>query len=691
MNRRSRSSSLVDRLPPRNQRRALRTAFGTDRRIARLLWLIPFATALAAYGGSSHAAFLFDDVPALGENAALHRGDFLGAAFGRPHSPLSNRPVACLTFAMNLAFGGLTPAGCRAFSLALHLANVVLLAAVLRRTLLAPAIAARFTDRRATIVAVVTASLWGVHPLGSEAVVYLTQRTTLLLTFFFLLMLYGLLRASAVSRPAVWNGLAVAAAWLGMGSKEEFVAAPLLAILFERAFLYPSWSAMRPRVATYAWLASSWLMSAGCVAAGPANSTVGYHTIPQASAWEWLLTEAGVLVHYLRLTVWPFPLRAAYDWPIVRDVSAAVLPGLFIVSLLVVTIGLWFVRPAWGWPGAMFFLLLAPTSSILPIVTELVAERRMYLPMAALLIPAILAVDAGLRRFVSQSIAWRNVLLGLAVATPAGLTAAGIAATRSRAAVYDDEYVFWADVYQKNELTNRSFLSGIILSGFGKVVAERGRPQEANELFRRALECEAPTLDTRVNYAASLVDLGRPAEAEPTYREALQTNPQHVNALGNLAKLLYDIHQSLAQQGLANQADPRLLEAESLIQRAMQIKPGYAGHLNTWGMILYGRGRQAEAEQVFRRSIEVDPTSFHAARNLGVIWIEQGRIAETTALWLPYVERRPTDPIVPASLAAAYRRQADIAAAIRMLHEALRRAPGDADLRAQLAELTGGS
>ena len=685
---RSRSSSLVGRSTSRDRRRA---PLGVDRRLARLLWLIPFATALAAYGGSSRAAFLFDDVPALAENAALHRGDVPGAAFGRPHSPISNRPVACLTFAMNHAFGGLTPAGCRAFSLVLHLANVVLLAAVLRRTLLAPALAARFTDRRATIVAVVSAALWGVHPLGSEAVVYLTQRTTLLLTFFFLLMLYGLLRARSASRPAVWNGLAVAASWLGMGSKEEFAAAPLLAMLFERAFLYPSWPTMRHRVATYAALASSWLMLAGCVAAGPTNSTVGYDTIPQASAWEWLLTEAGVLVHYLRLTAWPSPLRAAYDWAIVREFSAAALPGLLVVSLLVVTVGSWFVRPAWGWLGAMFFLLLAPTSSILPIVTELVAERRMYLPMTALLIPAILAVDAGLRRVVSHNPALRNVLLGLAAATVVGLTGAGIAATRSRAAVYDDEYVFWDDVYRKNELTNRSFLSGIILSGFGKVVAERGRPQEAGELFRRALECEAPTLDTRANYAASLVDLGRPDEAEPIYRDVLTANPHHVNALGNLAKLLYDVHQSLARQGQANQADPRLLEAESLIQLAMRLKPGYAGHLNTWGMILYGSGRQAEAEQVFRRSMEVDPKSFHAARNLGVIWIEQGRIAETTALWLPYVERRPTDPIVPASLAAAYRRQADVASAIRMLHEALRRAPGDAELQAQLAELTSGS
>src|SRR6185369_12028376 len=62
-----------------------------------------------------------------------------------------------------------------------------------------------------------------------------------------------------------------------------------------------------------------------------------------------------------------------------------------IAALLAVTIAAFRIYPAFGFLGAWFFVTLAPTSSIVPIATEVGAERRMYLPLAALVVMAIAA------------------------------------------------------------------------------------------------------------------------------------------------------------------------------------------------------------------------------------------------------------------------------------------------------------
>lgn len=647
---------------------------------------VPIVAAAIAYGDAARGPFLFDDVPTVVDNTAIKKGDFLDAAFGPVHSPISNRPVACLSFVVSHTIGGLNPTGYHVASVLLHLLNVALLAAVIRRTLRAPNLTGIFDEFEAGAIAITAATLWAVHPLASEAVVYITQRTTLLMSTCLLVLLYALLRARQSRKPLVWDVVAVVATVVGMMCKEEFAAAPILAVLFERAFLKDGWLPMLQRVGTYSILATTWLVLTLCVAMGPSNPTVGYSTVPEVTAWQWLMTQAGVLVHYLRLTVWPQPLRAAYDWDVVREFKNAQLPGLMITGLLAGTVWLFLRRPWWGWLGAMFFLLLAPTSSILPIISEIAAERRMYLPMTALLIPAVIACYLLIRRVLKSQPSVAVATLAMSIMIGSGVILAAMAATRARTNVYADDATFWRDAYEKNELTNGSFMSGLILNAYGKVLAERGQPLDAYELFRRARECESPTIDVHANYAASLVDLGRYAEAEPIYRDVLKEKPGHSDALSNLAKLLFDVCQRDPNRRSDGQ-DPRLIEAEELVNRALQLRPDHPGFLNTQGMVLYGRLRFAEAEAAFRKSMRLDPQSFQAANNLGVILLEQGRGLETIQLWQPYLTRLPTDVGVRISLGKAYARLGDRLAAQQMYRAALEINPNHAEARALLMEL----
>jgi hypothetical protein len=227
-------------------------------------------------------------------------------------------------------------------------------------------------------------AVWVVHPVGGDTVAYATQRSTSLISLFLVVALYATLRAFTAAKPWRWRAVALAALACGMASKEDMVTAPVLVLLFERAFLLPSWGAMRTRLSWYGALASTWIVLAVCLWLGPVNATVGYDAIPPVTAWEWLMTQAGVILHYLANIVWPADLRTAYDWGIVRDFGRALWPGLVVVSLLALTVRSWW-RPrstvrrelaandaaqavaagdsmAWGWLGALFFVMLTPTS-----------------------------------------------------------------------------------------------------------------------------------------------------------------------------------------------------------------------------------------------------------------------------------------------------------------------------------------
>ena len=161
-----------------------------------------------------------------------------------------------------------------------------------------------------------------------------------------------------------------------------------------------------------------------------------------------------MIVVYLRLSVWPDPLILDYGLPralAIRDV----LPDALIVVLLLVASGVALARwPRIGFLAAAFFLTLAPTSSVIPIASEVAAERRMYLPFAALATLAAVAgrwlVDRAGERMRRESRTGRGTHAG---AVAAGLTAIVLAALAVRTVYRNAEYAkplsLWTTVVER--------------------------------------------------------------------------------------------------------------------------------------------------------------------------------------------------------------------------------------------------
>ena len=140
-----------------------------------------------------------------------------------------------------------------------------------------------------------------------------------------------------------------------MATKEVMVTAPILVVLWDWVF------APRPLPSARRWLwaglAATWVMLAMLV--------VNEHRAPsvdlgQGMAWRYLVTQAGVIVHYLRLAVFPSPLVFLYTWPVASSITA-LLPQLAVVSCLVaLTVVALARRHPLGFAGAAFLLILAP-------------------------------------------------------------------------------------------------------------------------------------------------------------------------------------------------------------------------------------------------------------------------------------------------------------------------------------------
>ncbi|MEO8362733.1 MAG: hypothetical protein ABI672_22095, partial [Vicinamibacteria bacterium] len=262
-------------------------------------WVL-VAAAAVCYGNALPNPFVFDDIEAIVNNEHIRSLSPLREALtAPPQSAVAGRPVISLTLALNYAWGALSPWGYHLFNLGIHAACGVLLFLLLRRAL-GLTKPSRVSNPSAlsspTTLAFAVALLWVVHPLQTELINYVVQRTESLMAFCYLLAFYASVRVmTGDGSRRFWTGMAVAAACVGMACKEVMVTAPVLIALFDIIFVSGSVSrALRERRSLYAGLAASWILLGLLNATGPRWRSAGFSSGVSPSTY--LLHQAEMLV-----------------------------------------------------------------------------------------------------------------------------------------------------------------------------------------------------------------------------------------------------------------------------------------------------------------------------------------------------------------------------------------------------------
>jgi len=562
------------RPPTRPRGAAAPAAPQPERRSGRplLLALVLAAAAYAAYSTSFAGVFVFDDKYAILDNPHIKSlWPLTEAMSAPPENPVSGRPIASLTLAINYALApdevrdvmlpgaagdtsGRTERflrnvwGYHAVNLLLHVLAGLALLGVTRRTFLGAVLRPRFGEM-ATPLALIVASIWIVHPLTIDAVTYVCQRTEVLMGLFLLTTIYCAIRAGDEQGRArlAWSAGAIAASALGMGSKQTMVVAPLLVWLWDWTFT---------RAATRRWLlaglAATWSVLALLVMHERWPTSVGI-AIQGWTPWTYLLTQTGVVTHYLRLVFLPWPLVLDYDgWPMARRIAdvwphVALLSGLFLITAAGVV-----RRKPWAFAGAAVFLLLGPSSSLLPLPTEIAAERRMYLPLAAVTALAVSSVFAMGQRWVAAR-GGRRVAMAACAVLAAAVCVSLAALTHARNRDFWSDAGIWADAVAK-------------------------RPDNPR---------------ARVSYGVALAAERRFAEAEPQLREAVRLRDASAPAHGSLGTLL-------CMTGRAEEGIPHL-------ERALAIDQAYTDAFRNLGEAYASLGHRERAAKYFARAVEVSP------------------------------------------------------------------------------------
>ncbi len=563
------------------------------------------------FGRGLHAPLIYDDHTSIVKNASVRTlwPPIGSAELPGPLNPprdisTSGRPLANLTLALNYRFGGLQPAGYHAVNIALHALSTLLVWAIARRILRSPNLAGRF-DTVTKWLAFLIALVWAVHPLHSETVTYVTQRTELLVGLFYLLTIFASVRyfaAETVGQRRAWLVFASIACLLGACSKEMIVTAPLVVLLIERTFWRGSFRcALASSWPLYLALATSWLVLAALNAAGPRSHSAGFQLdVPVLGYWA---TQAKVLFLYLKLAIWPWPLTIRYPisattslattWPWL--VAAVLLIGGSVVACLRGSII--------GALATIAILILSPTL-VVPIITEVAAERRMYLPLAPLVSIVVAGGYQFLRRYTEDENSKprrgaRNSSLRWTIRGALVLTFALGLVTMRRLHDYDSPITLWesALALAPEDAT--------IENNLGDALTAAGRANDAIPHYQSAIDFDPQLALAQLNLGIAYVGLGKPAEAIPQFEAAAKLAPEDAQAPYNL--------------GIAQHQTGDLAAAQKSFQAAVDLDPSFAAAHNNLAATLSAAGHTQEAASHYEQALRLDPSYAEARFGLAIV------------------------------------------------------------------------
>jgi Tfp pilus assembly protein PilF len=565
---------------------------------------------LAAYQNSLSGPFAFDDVHSVLQNPTIRHLWPPWDALRPPNdgAGVGGRPIVNLSFAINHAIGGLNVRGYHVFNLAVHLlAGLTLFGLVRLSVELARAADADPTGRPANQrihplpFAFAVALLWTVHPLQTESVTYITDRTESLVGLIYLLTLYCLARGLSAgppggtrprqpSRSTAWLVLSVFFCLLGMATKEVMVTAPVMAYFYDRTFAAGTFrEAWRRRWRYHTALAATWIMLGLLVAGmgGNRGKAAGFGS--PAPWWRYALTQCRAVVHYLRLSFWPHPLVFDYGKGLVSGPGDVGMQALLLGLLAAGSLFALGRKPVLGFLGSWFFVILAPSSSVVPLASQTVAEHRMYLPLAAVVALAVV------------------VLYRLLAPNP-GLSGQGSRVPNPGA----------ASGQMGSAPVALLVAVAALAAGLGCLTVRR------NEVFRTQTGLWGDTVQNcpgnpraRYNLGFAFDDAGRHAEARDQYVEALRLDPLYPEAHYMLANCL-------ANEG-------RLGEAVAHYEEALRIDPDYdTAHFNL-AIVLAKTGRVPGAIAQLREVLRLDPDNPDVHRDLGFLLRQSGREQEAAA------------------------------------------------------------
>ncbi len=496
----------------------------------------------------------------------------------------SVRPLLMFTFWANYRLSGLEPFSYHLVNVVLHFITGVFVFLIIRRLLQWAGMEGRVRE----IVALAGGGLFLLHPVQTEAVAYIASRSETLSTLFFYaaFALFVYRRSSAISWPEAVGVLLLFGA--AVNTKEHTAVLPLLLLLTDY-YWNPgfSFAGIRKNWRLYAPIAAGGALAARMVWRILRWSDTAGFALPEFTWVQYFYTQCRAIWLYIRLFFLPYGQNVDHDFAISRSImdhgAAIWLAGL--IALVVAAVYYRRRYPLASYGFLVFLILLAPTSSVIPILDP-VAEHRLYLPIVGLL----LVVAEFLRR-------WRVSRTTLA-ASVAGLLLVAGWLTFDRAQVWGSDLALWEDSVAKSPRKARPQFQ------LAYAYFNRGRCGDALEHYNIVAQVGPTDQRLLIDWALAYDCLHRWDEALAKLQQAagLQKNAQVYSLLG----LVY----------LRQNKNAEALEA---LNTAVKLNPRFEFTYVYRARVHAALGDLAAAADDDRRALAINADNDTAREDLAVI------------------------------------------------------------------------
>lgn len=576
---------------------------------------------LIAYWNSFDVPFVFDDLVSIETNTGVQFGDSLNL------SSLWSRSVLYFTFAANRAFGGQNVWGYHFVNLLLHVLNSVLIYFLARRIFSGhrPPLQQdlKQANNSADWFAFFAAAFFLLHPVQTESVTYISSRSELLSTLFYLSAVLLFARRPPDRIGFVFSVIIGALFVIGLGAKETVISLPMALLVYD--FVFFSNASVRSLLPRWRFYAPFFV---GGIAAGLYLATVTLRASIGASsgnlpAYHYFLTELRVIVRYLQITFFPSGLNLAYDFA--PSTSFTELRVLMSASLLAGLLFLgWFSRrriPIVAFSILWFFVTLAPTSSFISI-RDVIFEHRLYLPLAGMSILFPFFVTKIQRLAGSHrgfQMAGAIVLLALLIGTIA------------RNEVWRDDVRLWSDAIAKAPGGARGY------QALALVYYRRGQYDKAIEVTRQAMDrIKEDSSGADFNIGQFCLGIGQYDQALEAFSKAIErsaTSKDRSRAEYNLAvtylyqwNALKQKKQQMEESAFLREQDTLLTMAEAALLKSIDSDEKYLPSWDSYMNVAVDLGKQEALRNQLRQ--QIDKTPGRALYGLGKLAFQEAKYGE---------------------------------------------------------------
>jgi len=589
--------------------------------------LLIFFVCIIPYTNSFDGSWHLDDYPNIVSNPAVHISDLsldslsraagLRQAYDSSDAVLLFRPVAFLSFALNWYLGTDHVMGYHIVNAGIHVLCALILYLLLQSLFQTPNLlgCCQCDDKN---IALLSTVLWAIHPIQIQAVTYIVQRMTLLVTLFYLsgLLCYVLARNRPGGMPRL--GLFSASFFcllLAIASKENAVVFPLSLALIEIVF-FKNLSNPVHRKACFR------IVFIATAATGILAVFLAYVALPDLLAFinrvssvrsftltERLLTEPRVVIGYLTQIFYPLLSRFSIEHfvakstslidPVTTIASITLISGLLALALFQMR-----KRPILSFSILFYFLNHIIESTVIPL--ELAFEHRNYLPSAFLFFPIAMAAVKGLRYY--QRMQRRAMFLTCFALMAIFIAVLGMT-THLRNRAWASEKTLWEDAMLKAPLSAKPFVA---LAWYYERIGQYDKSLNLYEASLSKQRANPSAAASTLEHMAGIYAVHQNYEkALELYDRSIATDPLCIESLYGKASVLTTL-------GKWDQAK------EIMVSLVSQGKSTW-NELNLMGFILLKQDYLEDALEYFRRANLLSSQNPMIFINIGVTLSKMGQ------------------------------------------------------------------